>query len=211
MLAGVKIMFRGREHSGYMPKIDTLAGSKHFTMTLRLVLVFVSMLVFSQDLYAAGDPSECVITIETVALKNGEGKWVTVANPDHEVDLVTQEAGLSFFNNGRVPAGRYVNFRILISKRFKVLDSKSSPVQAHFEDGEEGSSIEIRGAKDFEESFLVNRSSFIGVWFKIDLHGTIQKRGSSVYFAPPHKIEEVTVTIDEHTRTFQNAEIAVSF
>ena len=71
--------------------------------------------------FSAGDPSECVITIKSVQLEKDSGEWITVVEPDRQVDLISQEATISFFNNGRrVPSGHYKNFKIMISKIVKV-------------------------------------------------------------------------------------------
>jgi len=70
---------------------------------------------------AAGPASVCRVTIQSVELKNTAAQWVTVIQPDKEVDLANQESTITFFNNtGRVPAGRYVNFRIKILETVKV-------------------------------------------------------------------------------------------
>ena len=66
-------------------------------------------------------PSQYVITIKSVQLKNNTGQWITVIEPDRQVDLVTTEPSVSFFNNaGRVPPGNYINFKVEILETIKL-------------------------------------------------------------------------------------------
>ena len=88
------------------------------------------------------------ITIQSVQLKNDQGKWHTVIEPDHVVDLEKAEPGVSFFNNGRVPAGNYVNFKLVF------LENSTHSMR------------EITGKADFSSPVKVEKGSFIGVWFK---------------------------------------------
>jgi hypothetical protein len=94
-----------------------------------------------------GSPSQTVITIKSVELKDCAGRWVLVIEPDKQVDLEKEEPGLSFFNNGRVSEGSYVNFRL------KLLDP---------------STREISARQDFQKPLEVRRGSFISVWFSLD-------------------------------------------
>jgi len=178
------------------------------------VFVLISFPLFPKLTIAAIDPASCVVVIESIELKNSSGQWITVASPDHPVDVVAQEPGFSFFNNGKVPPGRYVNFRINLSERFKVfiLNGKNfRPVPVKFKKSVSGEKIEIYGTQDFDEPLVVNKGSFIGVWFKLDFHGTIHQAANSVYFMPPDKIDRVTVTVDEKTKVLECEKIAVSF
>jgi len=66
---------------------------------------------------SAGETAKFIITIQSVQLKNNTGQWITVIEPDRRVDLVDEEASISFFNNtGRVPPGNYINYRIVLSE-----------------------------------------------------------------------------------------------
>lgn len=100
---------------------------------------------------AASEPAKHRITIQSVQLKNLEGQWVTIIEPDKVVDLETTEPGVSFFNNGRVPAGDYVNFRLVFQENATKIIK------------------EITGKADFGPTVNVQTGSFIGVWFKYQL------------------------------------------
>ena len=93
-------------------------------------------------------PNQFVITIKSVELKNAVGEWLTVIEPDRRVDIAKEEPGLSFFNNGRVPAGEYVNFRLNLS---------------------DSSITEVTGSSDFQKPLTLKKGSFVGVWFSLDL------------------------------------------
>lgn len=76
---------------------------------------------------AEADAEKFIVTIRKVELKTVDGRWITVLEPDKEVDLVSAEPTVSFFNNqGRVPAGRYSNFRLTLSEmiRFSGYDKR---------------------------------------------------------------------------------------
>ena len=79
---------------------------------------------------AAPMPRECVVILQKLELKSHAGPWVTVIQPDHLVDLVEEEAKISFFNTaGRVPEGNYINFRLTLEeargqKRIRTLTRK---------------------------------------------------------------------------------------
>ncbi|MEI8345439.1 MAG: hypothetical protein WCG06_05135 [Candidatus Omnitrophota bacterium] len=60
------------------------------------------------------------ITLVRLELKNISGRWIKVFEPDTLVDLIDQKPALAFFNNGRIPPGRYVNFRLSISQTVRV-------------------------------------------------------------------------------------------
>ncbi len=139
-----------------------------------------SALIFSvSPSFAAAVPAGSVITIKSVELKNDKGQWLTIIEPDKQVDITKEESGLSFFNNNRVPPGNYVNFRIVVFER--------SPKET----------MEVHGIKDFMPSLEVKRGSFIGVWFQFDLR-----------LLPAKEIRQVTVTLDEKTVVYSGDEIA---
>ncbi len=75
----------------------------------------------------AAETTEYTITIQEVLLKKTTGEWVSVIRPDKQIDLVNVEPSLSFFNNeGRVPEGRYTNFKVLLSETFRVAGQDKS-------------------------------------------------------------------------------------
>ena len=113
-----------------------------------------------------------ILTIKSVQLKDSAGQWFTVIEPDHQVDLATQEPGLSFFNEGRVPAGDYVNVKIAVTG-------------LRPEDGARQSTL--AAAKDFAAPLAVRKNSFIGIWFKFD------------DLSRPASVHEASITIDDKT------------
>ena len=149
---------------------------------------------FISDTFAASAPSECVITIKSVQLKKDSGEWITVIEPDYQVDLVNQEPAVSFFNNGRrVPPGNYSNFKALLLRTIKVKDTKRLSFIYEAPNNE----IAIYGSRDFPEPLKVKTASFIGVRFGLDLSNTIVDSGPEAHFLPPKKVKSATVTVDD--------------
>jgi hypothetical protein len=173
------------------------------------IFVFLANIFgFVYDAFAAGDPSVCVVTIKSVQLKKDSGEWITVIEPDHQVDLVSQEPTVSFFNNGRrVPPGDYSNFKILLLKMIKGKDAKH--LSFIYESPKD--EIVIYGRKDFLQFLKVKVGSFISVWFGVDLSNTTVGSGSEVTFLPPKEIKEATVTVDEQKITIPSSELRVDF
>ena len=68
-------------------------------------------------------PDKFVVTIESLMLKNSLGEWMSVVEPDKAVDLFSEQGKVSFFNQGRIPQGNYVNFRLVISETVKVSEA----------------------------------------------------------------------------------------
>ena len=122
-----------------------------FTRILIVKLLSFCFLCCFISSLAASEPTRHRITIHSVQLKNLEGQWVTIIEPDKVVDLETTEPGISFFNNGRVPAGDYVNFRLVFQENATKIIK------------------EITGKADFVPAVNVQKGSFIGVWFKYQL------------------------------------------
>ena len=121
-------------------------------------LAGVLVLGFSDVSFSAGDSSECVITIKSVQLKKDSGEWITVIEPDHQVDLAKQEPRVSFFNNGqRVPVGSYSNFKVIFY-------NKGSDQE-----------IQIYGNKNFSEPLKAKAKSFISVWFDLNLCDKVEQ------------------------------------
>ena len=90
--------------------------------------------------------------IEKVELKNNAGLWLTVMEPDHLVNLDNEEAGASFFNQGRVLEGRYVNFRVTAIEARK-------PRQIALR-------IQMQLVDDLPQTLNIRPGSFIAVWFE---------------------------------------------
>lgn len=87
-------------------------------LILSLFALFVSFSVF-----AAGNPTVYKVTVKAVQLKNLAGQWVTIAAPYQEVDIASASAGqavASLFSDSVIPAGSYVNFRVVLSETLRV-------------------------------------------------------------------------------------------
>ena len=84
-------------------------------------LVFgIAFLCAANDAFASGDASVCKVMIKKVLLKTPSGEWVPVKGSEREADLMAEEPILSFVNFDRVPPGRYVNFKVVLSETLKV-------------------------------------------------------------------------------------------
>ena len=70
--------------------------------------------------FAAGNAVKCVVMIKKVLNKKVSGEWVPVPDSAREADLLVEEPLLSFINTNKVPSGRYVNFKIILSETVKV-------------------------------------------------------------------------------------------
>lgn len=171
---------------------------------MRLLAVLSATLFFAQAAWAAGAPSSCVVTIENIQLKTSEGRWLTVIDPDHPVDIVKEEPGLSFFNNGRVPAGRYSNFKLTLSDDVKALDAEHRRCQVlGTKTGHDG--IQIMASKDLDRPLVVQKGSFVAVWFTLDLTHTVE----GLRFTVPEKVSALTMTVDGDTRNLGTDEVRV--
>ncbi len=116
-------------------------------------------------------PAGTVITIENVELKESGGEWISVIRPDKRVDLRNERAFVSFFNNqGRVPTGRYDDFRITY------LDSANEKKSLH-------------PVKPLGEALEVKRGSFVNVCFDFGNVGDFQ----------PLQVKKAAVTVDDRT------------
>lgn len=88
-------------------------------MGFRFLLAAVVMMLLAPAIFAS-QAEKFVITIVKVELKSVDGRWLTILEPDKEVDLANAEPTISFFNNqGKVPAGKYANFRITLSETIR--------------------------------------------------------------------------------------------
>lgn len=95
----------------------------------RKFLLAAAALMLSAAAVLADEPEKFVITIVKVELKSVDGRWITILEPDKEVDLANAEPTISFFNNqGKVPAGKYSNFRITLSETIRFAGFEKSRV-----------------------------------------------------------------------------------
>ena len=85
-----------------------------------VVFFSAGFLGFSNLSFAAGDAVKCVVTIKKVLLKKVSGDWIPVPDSAREADLSKEEPVLSFINYNKVPSGKYVNFKIVLSETVKV-------------------------------------------------------------------------------------------
>ena len=152
-----------------------------------LWLTGILFLGLTPVLFSADSPAACIITIKSVQLQKDSGEWITVIEPDHQVDLANQEPKISFFNDARrVPEGRYSNFKIL----FNLKGSENE--------------IQLYGGNDFKEALEVRKRSFVSVWFKLDL--TDVPNGLL-----PKKVEQAAVIVDEQTAVISGENIKMVF
>jgi hypothetical protein len=114
----------------------------------RFFLVFSVAVVLSWSPVLAMD-GVWVITIKSVELKNTQGQWLTVIEPDKQVDLATEEPFISFFNNGRIPSGEYVNFRV------SFLDKANKERS-------------LSAIRDWDQPVVVKKGAFVSVEFEIE-------------------------------------------
>ncbi len=125
-----------------------------------------------------------MITIKSVQLKKDTGEWITVIEPDHQVDLVSQEATVSFFNNGRrVPPTNYGNFRII------------------FIDRDTNHEIQLLGQENFKQALKVSTRSFISVSFELNLAATLQDSS----------VKRATIAVDDQTLVIPGESIRMVF
>lgn len=94
---------------------------KKFSVPLILFYIFLTSSLWRiKPCFASGDATHCIITVKKVWLKNVSGDWVSVDLPEHQVDLTQEEPIFSFVNYKKVPRGKYVNFKVVISETLKV-------------------------------------------------------------------------------------------
>lgn len=178
-------------------------------MSRRPAVAAALLLFLSGVASAAVDPAGCAITIAKVELKSDTGRWITVAEPDHRVDIVREEPGFSFFNDGRVPAGKYTNFRITLLDTVKVTTPSGDIFRQSV--SRPGRGPEITGLGAFIEPLTIGRSSFIGVRFGLDLRASVDGSGKTYVFTPPRTVEWAELTIDETSKRVNKNEIAILY
>ncbi len=151
------------------------------------------------------------MTIKSVQLKKSTGEWVTVIEPDHQVDLVNQEPMVSFLNNGRrVSPGTYINFKIILSETVKVKGVDGTSKTLNFNAQDKDGEMQIYSREDLLQPLRIKEHSFIGVWFDLDLSRTLHFSGSDTSGAEPRP-EKATVTVDGQTFTFSGESLRMTF
>lgn len=143
---------------------------------IRAAVLALAILFSSTPAFAA------IITVDSFALKNTAGEWVTVIEPDLRVDTERVEPAITFLNSaGRVPPGDYVNLKVAVSPVPRELEAKA-----------------FTRRSDFERPFTVKKGSFIRVRFDWDSEKT-----------PPESVREVSILVDQEEKTILGEEIAL--
>ena len=115
------------------------------------------------------------ITLQKLELRTRDAQWVTIVEPDHQVDLMSADASVTFFNNGRVPEGDYDNFRLTF--------------QDH------ATTREITRKLNYNMPLPVHKGSFIRVWFVLDF-----ERDANEIPVRPRNVKELRLTVDDIIR-----------
>lgn len=146
--------------------------------------VFLLVLAFQESSFCDTAPIKYIITIESVQLKKDSGEWITVIEPDHQVDLANQDPTVSFFNNGRrVPPGNYENFRIIFNGK------------------DNAGRVQIFSGEDFSKTLKVQVRSFVSASFELNLAGSL--RDSNV--------KNATVVVDNQTLEISGQSLRMVF
>lgn len=122
----------------------------HPYLKLVCAIVFLFCSIYAGASFSA---EPFFVTIQKVDLKNEFGEWVTVMEPDKKVDLAQDEPSVSFFNNGRVPPGKYVNVRVRLDQGL------------------------ISRIKDYALPLDIKKGSFVNVAFGFDFSGISRSLG----------------------------------
>lgn len=141
-----------------------------------------SILLFLAASFAAAPlHAEPVVHLRKFELKNDAGAWVSVIEPDRLVDLAEEQAKVSFFNTtGRVPEGRYVNFRLTLAD-----DTRTNAV------------FSVTRAADFAEPLAIRKGSFLFA----DVEPVLE--------TPVRRITEARLTVDERELAMGPEEIRI--
>ncbi len=143
-------------------------------MTLTLVCLSGSLTFAAET-----SLTQYVITIENVELRSSAGQWVSVIRPDKQVDLLSTEAAVSFFNNaGRVPEASYEDFRVGFLKP-------------------DGQRVLLSSANPLGRPLEVKKGSFIRVWFDLEV-----KAGPE----PSLQAKKAGVTVDGRSEEMEKLE-----
>lgn len=175
----------------------------------KALVLAAAMLTAAAAAHAAASPAACVITLAKVELKHADGRWVTVLEPDHPVDIVREEPSFALFNDGRVPAGAYVNFRITLTDRVKITTDEGVVFRQAL--SRPGRGPEITASGDLAQPVRVGRGSFIGGRFGLDLRASIGGEVEAPVFTPPKTVEWAELTVDEDARRFSGDGIRIGY
>ena len=113
--------------------ITGLPAKIFLNVVLTLVALCAGCSAQAQETFEIPVSSRWVL--EEVSLKNDSGQWQVLARPDHPIDFLHEELGLSFFNQGRIADAKYVNVKWVMAplasagtrKRFFAMLKKDLP------------------------------------------------------------------------------------
>ena len=137
----------------------------------RWLLIFLPVLFWSIPAFSV---EPFFVTIDKVELKKADGEWFTVIEPDRKINLASEEAIVSFFNNGRIPPGDYSNVRVSLT-RWK----------------EGAKRVFLERKTDYAQMIAVKNGSFVNVSFNF-------KKTVFGYFS--EVIEKVDLIVDDQER-----------
>ncbi len=81
--------------------------------------------------FAEGDATRFIVTVKKVEFKDISGNWVKIAEPETDADLLADDPLFLATNDGSIPSGTYVNFRITLSEtiRFSGSDGENKTLE----------------------------------------------------------------------------------
>jgi hypothetical protein len=93
------------------------------------ILFFIAF--FPVSAFSAGDALVYSMSVKKIMLKKSDGNWITISNPDvgMDVDVAAASPGAaatSLMSDTKIPPGSYVNFKIEVSKEWKISGNDSS-------------------------------------------------------------------------------------
>lgn len=143
------------------------------SLTGRIFLI-LGLLLLTRPL---GTWSGEIVTVQSVELKTSDNRWITVIEPDKQVDLTQEEPLVNFINNGRIPPGFYKNFKVVFDVS-----------------GIEREKIYFSSFEDWMKPVEVKKTSFIAVRFGLNLED-------------PKDVRWTRVTVDADTRILQRTDL----
>lgn len=92
----------------------------YFRLSAAVFLSFLILEASPVKIWAAGTASRCLVTVKGIKLKDMDNAWFNVPIKEVKLDLGKPDQTISFKNDGRIPAGRYKNFKIILSETLQV-------------------------------------------------------------------------------------------
>jgi hypothetical protein len=106
------------------------------------VLMLALLITISNNTSYAGNAATYKMTVQSIQLKKSDGTWVTIAQPNQEIDIASVSAGAtaaSLLSDAPIPVGQYVNFKMVFSETMKFSGSDG----AHYTVA--GSTVTVNG------------------------------------------------------------------